>query len=257
MKKQIILVFFLISFNSYTQENIQAFKEGEFLKFKISYGLLNAGLGTLEIRSAEKNSESQYHVIGKGWTTGIVHFFFAVEDDYQTYFDEKTIQPKHFIRRVNEGGYSMNKEIFFNYDSLHAKVIDHKYTTEKIFKIHEEIQDMLSALYYFRTKELGDLKIGETISIDIFFDQEINNFKLKLIGREDLKTNFGKVKTLVFMPIVQVGRIFKEKESVTLWVTDDKNKLPIKIKASILVGALKAELIEFKGLSNSFPVIFN
>ena len=151
----------------------------------------------------------------------------------------------------------MNKEIFFNYDSLHAKVIDHKYTTEKIFKIHEEIQDMLSALYYFRTKELGDLKIGETISIDIFFDQEINNFKLKLIGREDLKTNFGKVKTLVFMPIVQVGRIFKEKESVTLWVTDDKNKLPIKIKASILVGALKAELIEFKGLSNSFPVIFN
>jgi hypothetical protein len=150
----------------------------------------------------------------------------------------------------------MNKEIFFNYDSLQAKVIDHKYTTEKKFKIHKEIQDMLSALYYFRTRELGNLKVGETISMDIFFDQEINNFKLKLTGREVLKTNFGKVKTLVFMPIVQVGRIFKENESVTLWVTDDENKLPIKIKASILVGALKAELIEFRGLSNSFPIIF-
>jgi hypothetical protein len=116
---------------------------------------------------------------------------------------------------------------------------------------------MVSALYHFRTKDLSDLKEGETISMDIFFDGEINNFKLKLIGREQLKTKFGKVNTLIFKPIVQVGRVFKENESVTLWVTDDKNKLPLKIKASILVGALKAELIEYKGLANSFPVIFN
>jgi hypothetical protein len=187
----------------------------------------------------------------------MVHLFFPVEDDYQTYFDKTTIQPQHFIRKVNEGGYTMNREIFFNYDSAQAKVVDHKKDTIKYFEIHKDIQDMISALYLLRTKDLSELKEGETISMDIFFDGEINNFKLKLIGREQLKSKFGTVNTLVFKPIVQVGRVFKENESVTLWVTDDKNKLPLKIKASILVGSLKAELYEYKGLANYFPIIFN
>ena len=187
----------------------------------------------------------------------MVHFFFPVEYDYQTYFYKRTVQPQLFIRKVNEGGYTMNREIFFIYDSTQAKVVDHKRDTIKYFEIHEDIQDMVSALYHLRTKDLSDLEEGETISIDIFFDGEINNFQLKLIGRELLKTPFGKINTLVFIPIVQVGRVFKENESVTLWVTDDKNKIPLKIKASILVGSLKAELFEYKGLSNSFPIIFN
>ena len=257
MKKHFFFFLLLLNLGIFAQENVREFKEGEYLKFRISYGLINAGFASLEIKDSVIDNEPVYHVVGKGWSTGMVHFFFPVEDDYQTYFDKKTIQPQHFIRKVNEGGYTMNREIFFNYDSVQAKVVDHKRDTIKYFEIHKDIQDMVSALYHLRTKDLSDLKEGETITMDIFFDGEINNFNLKLIGREQLKTKFGTVNTLIFKPIVQVGRVFKENESVTLWITDDKNKLPLKIKASILVGALKAELIEYKGLANSFPIIFN
>ena len=241
----------------FAQDNIPEFKKGEYLKFKISYGLLNAGFASLEIRDSIIDNHPVFHVVGKGWTTGMVDFFFPVQDDYQTYFDKRTVQPQYFIRNVNEGGYTTNREIFFNYDSIQAKVVDHKRDTIKYFEIHEDIQDMVSAFYHLRTKDLSNLKEGETISIDIFFDGKINNFQLKLIGREELKTKFGKVNALVLKPIVQVGRVFKENESVTLWITDDLNKLPLKIQASILVGSLKAELFEFKGLANSFPIIFN
>ena len=85
----------------------------------------------------------------------------------------------------------------------------------------------------------------------MFFDQEVYKFKLKLLGREEIKTKFGKVKTLKFRPYVQSGRVFKEEESLTLWVSDDENKIPVKIQASLLVGSLKAELIEYKGLKNT------
>ena len=257
MKKCLLLMLLLINLSTVAQENNAEFKKGEYLKFRISYGLLSAGYASLEIKETIIDDESVFHIVGRGWTTGMVHFFFPVEDDYQTYFDKNTIQPKHFIRKVREGGYTMNREIFFNYDSTHAKVIDHKKDTTKYYEIHNDIQDLVSALYLLRSKDLSDLKEGATINMDIFFDGEINNFKMKLIGREELKTQFGTVNTLVFKPIVQVGRVFKENESVTLWVTDDKNKLPIKIKASILVGSLKAELFEYKGLANSFPIIFN
>ncbi|MNR34809.1 hypothetical protein D3C85_1526110 [compost metagenome] len=57
---------------------------------------------------------------------------------------------------------------------------------------------------------------------------------------------------MVFKPLVQTGRVFKEKESVTLWITDDNNKVPIRIKADLAVGSLKADLDEYKGLKNPF-----
>ena len=257
MKKHFFLFLLLVNVSIFAQENILEFNKGEYLKYKISYGIINAGFASLEIKDSLINNEPVFHVVGKGWSTGVVHLFFPVEDDYQTYFNKTTIQPQHFIRKVNEGGYTMNREIFFNYDSVQAKVVDHKRDTIKYFEIHKDIQDMVSALYHLRTKDLSDLKEGETITMDIFFDGEINNFKLKLIGREQLKSKFGKVNTLVFKPFVQQGRVFKENESVTLWVTDDKNKILLKIKASILVGALKAELYEYKVLANYFPIIFN
>ena len=86
----------------------------------------------------------------------------------------------------------------------------------------------------------------------MFFDDETTKFKLKFLGREDIDTKFGVIPTLIFRPLVQSGRIFKEEESVTVWISDDDNKLPIRIKASLAVGSLKADLESFKGLNNQF-----
>ena len=53
------------------------------------------------------------------------------------------------------------------------------------------------------------------------------------------------------------GRVFKAKESVTVWITADDNKIPIKMKASLAVGSLRAELEAYKGLANPFEIIFD
>ena len=70
-----------------------------------------------------------------------------------------------------------------------------------------------------------------------------------------VKKKFGKVNTMIFRPIVQSGRVFKEEESLTVWVSDDENKVPLRIKADLAVGSLKADLEAFKGLKNPFMVI--
>jgi len=90
--------------------------------------------------------------------------------------------------------------------------------------------------------------------VDMFFDDEVFKFKLKFIGRENLKTKFGTVGTMIFRPIVQSGRVFKEEESLTVWISDDENKLPLRIKASLAVGSIKADIDGFKGLKNPFMV---
>ncbi len=117
------------------------------------------------------------------------------------------------------------------------------------------MQDMLSAFYYLRNLDLDKIKIGDEIAIDLFFDSEMYPFKLKFLKNEIIKTKFGKIKTWKIRPIVQKGRVFEENESLTIWITDDDNKIPIRIKAALAVGSLKADLIEFKDLVSPFIFI--
>ena len=86
----------------------------------------------------------------------------------------------------------------------------------------------------------------------MFMDDETTKFRLKYLGREDITTKFGVVSTMIFRPLVQSGRIFKEEESVTVWISDDENRLPVRIKANLVVGSIKADLENFKGLKYPF-----
>jgi hypothetical protein len=91
----------------------------------------------------------------------------------------------------------------------------------------------------------------------MFFDSETFDFRMRFLGTEVIRTKFGKVKCYKFRPLVQSGRVFKAEESLTVWVTADDNKIPIRIKAELAVGSLKADLDEFKGLANPFNIIFD
>jgi hypothetical protein len=182
-------------------------------------------------------------------------FFFKVEDDYQSIFDQQTTKPYQYLRKINEGGYTKNQEGFFNQEKNTVLVKDYKNNTERTINVTENVQDIVSSFYYLRNHpNIDKLKVGESVTIDMFFDDEVYKFRLKYIGRELLNTKFGKVKTMIFRPLVQSGRVFKEEESLTVWISDDDNKVPLRIKASLAVGSLKADLDAFKGLKNPFMV---
>jgi hypothetical protein len=91
----------------------------------------------------------------------------------------------------------------------------------------------------------------------MFFDKENYGFKLKYLGEESIDTDFGEIETLKFRPYVMAGRVFKEEESLTLWVSKDKNKVPLRIKADLAVGSLRADLEAFKGLKHPFKIVVN
>ncbi len=252
MKKLVLIILILTSF-SFDIQKEDAFGTGEYFKFRIHYGIVNAGYATLEIKDATVNNKKVHHAVGKGYTTGMSKFFFKVEDLYESYFDKETGSPYRYVRKIDEGGYTKNQEGFFNQSENRVLVKDYKRKTEKTIITVDNVQDIISSFYYLRNHpNIDKLKPGEAITIDMFFDEEITKFKLKYIGRQDITTKFGTVSTLVFKPLVQTGRVFKEQESVTLWITNDDNKIPIRIKADLAVGSLKADLDEYKGLKNPF-----
>lgn len=257
--KRILLICFLIvnSTALFSQESKQPFKVGEWLEYKMSYsGFLKAGTATLELKESELDGKKVYHAVGFGKTSTIIGWFFKVRDTYESYFDKETSKPYLFKRDVNEGGHIIRRDIKFDQEKKIARVEDFKYKTTKEF-VFEDVQDMISAFYFLRNVNIDTLKTNDEIALDMFFDSKTYPFKLKILGKETIRTKFGKIKTLKIRPIVQSGRVFKESESVTIWVTADANKIPIKLKANLAVGSLRAELRAFKGLANSFKIIFD
>ena len=117
------------------------------------------------------------------------------------------------------------------------------------------IRDRVSAYYYLRDHyDTQKIKVGEVVKLNMFFDNEIFGFKLKFLGLETIDTKFGNINCLKFRPYVLAGRVFHEEESVTLWVTADQNKIPIKIKADLRVGSIRSDLEAFKGLKYPFKI---
>lgn len=250
-----ILSVILISVSLQAQSQ-QAFQAGEWFRFRIHYGPFNASYATLEVDDTTLNNKPVFHVKGRGKSTGLLHLFFKVDDDYQSYIDKNNGKPYKFIRDINEGGYTKDLEIYFDHQQNQARVLDKKRNTNHTYSTSENVHDMLSAFYYIRNNiKNEELRVGEEIDLNLFIDDENMDFRLKFLGREVVKTRFGKVATLKFRPIVLAGRVFKEKESVTFWITDDANKMPVKIEADLVVGSLDADLDAYKGLKHPFRVI--
>jgi hypothetical protein len=255
MKRIILLIAVFLVSNSFNTEEKDSYSIGEFFKLRIHYGLINAGYATLEVKDADLNGKKMHHVIGKGYTTGMTKMMFKVVDNYESYFNKETNKPYVFIRNINEGGYTKNQQGYFNQNNNTVLVKDYKNKTEKTFNVPENIQDIVSSFYYLRNHpKIDNLNIGESIVIDMFFDDETTKFKLKFVGKENINSKFGEINCMIFKPLVQAGRVFKEEESLTVWISDDENKIPIRVKASLAVGSIKADIDQYKGLKH--PINF-
>ena len=259
MKKTLLIFVAIFSFQVSFAQKEQAFQSGEWFKFEMSYSnWLKAGNATLSVDETTYNGKPVYHVVGKGWTTGAIKWFFKVKDRYESYFDTTTGLPYKSIRQIDEGGHTKDVETEFDQSNNKAYVNNRKHKTNSTHSTEKNVQDMVSAFYYLRNNyNTNTIKEGEVVSLNMFFDEENYNFKLKFLGRETIDTKFGKVKTLRFRPYVMAGRVFKEEESLTLWVSADDNKIPLKVKADLAVGSLQANLEAFRGLKHSFQIQYD
>lgn len=247
------------SIKSKKHKKESAFKPGEWLKFRLHYGFLNASYATLHVKSAKLDDIPVYHVVGHGETTGFASIFFKVDDTYESYFGVEDGKPYKFVRKINEGGYTKDYNIRFDYKKDTAVLDDKKNNKKYGFELQDSIQDLLSAFYYLRNNYIPeDLVVNEAVTLKMLYDDDgIFNFKLKYLGEQVLKTKFGKVKCYKFRPLVQSGRVFKEKESLTLWVSADDNRIPIRISADLAVGAIKVDLDAYNGLKHQFKIIMD
>lgn len=257
MRYYFLIPFFLL-FNFSNAQNDMAFKNGEWFKYKLSYsGWFKAGEATVNLNE-DVNNNQLLHAKMIGKSTGAVNLFFKVYDRYESYFYKKNIKPYRFIRNINEGGYTKNIEILFDQTTKVAKVNNFKKKLSNNFSFNENSQDMVSVFYYLRNFfRIDDLDKNNEIAIDMFFDSENYSLKIKYLSTEIINTNFGKILCHKIQPYVQSGRVFKKDESLTMWISADKNRIPMRIKADLIVGSIRIDLDSFSNLNHPFEIKFD
>ena len=252
--KKILSLFVLLFITFGNAQKLQNIQSGETLRYRIHYGLLNAGTASLTTLKTSYKGQPHYYVKGYGKTTGAVRAFFKVEDNYESFINYNTGLPSFYVRNVKEGTYTQHFETVFNQSSQTLYLTDKEKKTTQTIKTVAGVQDMLSAFYYLRSLDDSELRVGSVRKINVWIDDELFPFQIKVVGTENVKTRFGYINTLKIVPQVMSGRVFKDKEGVTLWVSNDRNHIPIAIKAELAVGSLKADIDSYSNVK--YPLSF-
>jgi len=232
-----------------------SYRSGEKLTFKVYYNMgfvwIHAGDAIFSAKETEHNGRKAFHIKGDGKTLKSYEWFYKVQDLYESYVDHETLLPMRFVRNVNEGGFKFNQDVKF--DRNEKKAI----ASGKAYNITPCTQDVLSAIYFARNINYDNYQPGDRIPFEMFLDDKIYSLYIKYLGKEQIQTKKGTFRAIKIAPLLIEGTLFSGGEKMTIWVSDDKNHVPLRINSPITVGSIKVDLMEYENLLNPFESLIS
>jgi hypothetical protein len=257
----IILVFVLLfAFSSILVAQCKphkwCFKAGEELYYDVVYNWgfiwVEAGKVDFKAKFEMENGKPAYHFRGYGTSLKKFDKFFMVRDYYDSWALVDDLKPLRHVRNTSEDKYKVDNKYWFDYEK--NKIYTNSWNSKKArtqdtFDLKPCIFDIMTAVYYARTIDLSVHENNQKIPLTMIVDNQIYNLHGRLIGRETLKTkDKAKINCLKFKILLVEGTIFKGGENLTVWLSDDDNRVPILVEAKVLVGSVKAVFREAKNL---------
>jgi len=269
MKHAILLmvVAFSIFLSLNASENIPldtelAFQSGEEITYTAMYtlGFLFTEVGEVSLSiNAEEDTSEQFHIKATGTTYRFYDNFFKVRDFYEARFLYPDFKSTYFHRDVYEGGYTIKNTYFFDWEKGEINgTVEKKKGTNTVNVQMNNLQpfDVLTCLYYFRNIDFEQGKVNTIYPMSVMLDDSIYTIGCKYLGKEErkIKAMNAKVNCIKLQLQVIAGEVFKGNEVITIWVSDDKNRIPLDMEFPIRVGKMKARIQKYKNLK--YPINF-
>lgn len=211
---------------------------GEKLTFSIRWGIIRCGSSYMEVNEKIKlRGRDTYRIVTIARSAPFFDIFYKVRDRIESYIDVEKLYTVRYEKILREGKYKKDTTII--YDHKHKVAYENGYK----FKITEGIQDVLSSLYYLRTK---NLEVGKNFEFDVGTGKKIWPLVVEVVRKEKIKVPLGKFNTIVVIPRLREEGIFKAKGDLEIWLTDDERKIPVKMKSKIEFGTISAVLVKIK-----------
>lgn len=259
MKKHLFISFFftIAVCRCFCQGDIKivepVFKAGEQLSYKLKYGFFTGAEANLRVEETAKKFEGRpaYHIIADGKTAGTFDIFYKVRNRYETYIDQTTLLPYFYTENRREGGYKHTDNVTFDHK-------DNTITAAKgTYPFKGDVFDFLSAYYFSRSIDISKIHIGDKFELPYFLEDGIHTLGITYMGKEKVESVLGTFNCLKFSPTIIPGRIFKKNSKLYLWITDDRNRIPVKAHVELVVGSITMELNAAKNIKYPLNPIKN
>ena len=234
------------------QEN-NTYKNGEELTYKAYYNLSPMWVSAGEAKFKARDEGSSYFFSVDGRTYKSYEWFFKVRDRFESRVDKSTGLPTYALRDIKEGGYRLYDKLIFDQNA--GKVTSYrgkekaKAKLNKVYDLDRCTHDVLSIIYQVRNMDFDNMKPGTKFPVEIFLSKEKYSLQVRYIGKEKKKIKgLGEFNTIVLTPELIEGEVFKEKDAMKIWATDDANRVPLMISTPLSVGSVKVMLKSHKNL---------
>jgi LysM repeat protein len=219
----------------------RAFGPGERLKFEVRVLSVLGGYATLEV-GGPVTVEGRPCLSLTALASSAFPFstVYPVQDLQTSYFDAVDFLSWKFQNDVHEGDYkARNLEL---YDQLkHQMVRRHNLDAPLTVTTPAFAQDIISCFYYFR---LMDIKEGGHYVIPTCSGGKNYQLLIDVVGKERVTVPAGTFDCLKARPQVRSGTVFRNKEDIVIWVTDDARHIPVKVESAIVVGTISIDLLD-------------
>ncbi len=216
-----------------------AFQEGERLVYDIAYLGAKTGVAIFEIKDkVQFNGRAIYPILLTAQSNDLVSLFYRVDDRVETHMDAEGLYTHYLNVKQHQGRKKRNKTI--NFDQIQHQAVQFKNNKTETFEIPPAVQDSLSSLYFFRSRELP--KVGTSTYIDVHESEKNWKLELRALKREEVKTPVGIFQTIKVQALVRYEGLFMDKGDVFIWFSDDVKRIPVLIKTRIKIGSVTATL---------------
>lgn len=227
-----------------------AFQAGEVVEYRVHYGAVTAGVARLEVKPqlVEMNGRQCFHMVGVGISSKLFSPFFKVNDRYETFVDTETLVPQKFKRRIEEGSFKHYIEVEFDQTKHKASERSTTVPGPVVHDVPAYIQDVMSAFYFARTQDYSNAKVGDVSHFQNFIDHKVHDLDVAFMGREVIEVGGIKYKTVKLEPLLMEGGIFTHKGDMFIWISDDENRIPIRVESGLVIGSVQVDYVKASNL---------
>ncbi len=229
-----------------------AFAPGEQFTLKIYYNWsalwVASGELSFRISSDELEGRPVFHLLAIGKTYEAYSHIYRVSDRYESYLDTQTLLPLRARRRIEEGRFRLEEEYRFDRNRERVAVQEFTKGHEGEYDMDRQTMDILSLIQHARNLDFDSYRPGDRIAMSVFIDNELMRTQLIYEGKKEIKTRNGRFRTIVLRQKMVDNEYFDENDFVTIYVSDDRNRIPIRLESPLTVGWIKGDLKSYRGL---------
>ncbi|HIJ78844.1 MAG TPA: DUF3108 domain-containing protein [Deltaproteobacteria bacterium] len=219
-----------------------AYSGGESFRYTVSWMGVKAGELLMEIEKKEDKLDA-YLIKITAKSTGLLGVFYPVNDYFETEVAGTSRLPATHLMIQNEGTRRNKKVTLYDQSNFKVSYCKNEDPPKEYF-LNGPVHNEFSSFFFMRTLPFAQ---NDETMVPTFADGKRHEVPVFMEGREMLRTIFGKKETIMVRPRLNFKGLYDKMGDPLVWFTEDDFRIPVKIKAKIVIGSLTTSLVDYHG----------